>query len=265
MTDVKISGLTAASTISGVDLIPIVQSGTTKKITFTDLSAGLVVPDASTTVKGIAELATNAETATGTDTTRIVTPDDLRYGLANGAATSIKVNGATGTTNTGDVNITGQFKVNGAVLTGIPTATVTALTGSSVTLTVDFTTYSSYKFEFHLVSSTGTGIQAECSSNGGSSYGGTTYETMLFSTGTGSRTTGDMFGAAGTYRGQLSLFQRATTGNAIGCYQFSASTTNSFGGFESGLSAAINRVKFAPISGSFNGSGYVISYPTAAR
>ena len=37
-------------------------------------------PDASTTVKGIVELATTAETTTGTDTTRAVTPDGLKDG-----------------------------------------------------------------------------------------------------------------------------------------------------------------------------------------
>ena len=38
-------------------------------------------PDASTTVKGIVELATTAEVTTGTDTTRAVTPDALKDGF----------------------------------------------------------------------------------------------------------------------------------------------------------------------------------------
>lgn len=41
--------------------------------------ANLYATAATTTASGIAELATNAETLTGTDTTRIVTPDDLTY------------------------------------------------------------------------------------------------------------------------------------------------------------------------------------------
>lgn len=41
--------------------------------------ANLYATAATTTASGIAELATNAETLTGTDTTRIVTPDDLSY------------------------------------------------------------------------------------------------------------------------------------------------------------------------------------------
>ena len=40
-------------------------------------------PDASTTVKGIVELATNAEADTGTDTTRAVTPSGLGTALGN--------------------------------------------------------------------------------------------------------------------------------------------------------------------------------------
>lgn len=39
---------------------------------------GLPVPDSSTTVKGIVELATNAETTAGTDQTRAVTPSGIR-------------------------------------------------------------------------------------------------------------------------------------------------------------------------------------------
>jgi len=42
---------------------------------------GLVLSDASTTVKGIVELATDAETITGTDPARAVTPAGLAAGL----------------------------------------------------------------------------------------------------------------------------------------------------------------------------------------
>lgn len=44
--------------------------------------SGATVPDASTTVKGIVELATDAETITGTDTDRAVTPHGLAAALA---------------------------------------------------------------------------------------------------------------------------------------------------------------------------------------
>ena len=50
----------------------------------TTLGAGtltIACEDASTTNKGVVELATNAEALTGTDTERAVTPDDLIYVL----------------------------------------------------------------------------------------------------------------------------------------------------------------------------------------
>lgn len=49
--------------------------------TFTNLDAAPA--DASTTAKGIVELATNAETNTGTDATRAVTPASLNHTLTN--------------------------------------------------------------------------------------------------------------------------------------------------------------------------------------
>lgn len=45
-------------------------------------AGGLPVPDASLTVKGIVELATDAETLTGTDTARAITPSNLTAKLA---------------------------------------------------------------------------------------------------------------------------------------------------------------------------------------
>jgi len=49
-------------------------SGTTKKVQ----AQYLTISDASTTVKGKVELATDAETITGTDTVRAVTPAALK-------------------------------------------------------------------------------------------------------------------------------------------------------------------------------------------
>lgn len=60
--------------------------GTSKKVTRAEL-----VPAASTTVPGIAELATTAEVDTGTDATRTITPDSL-----NGSAPTITGTNITG-------------------------------------------------------------------------------------------------------------------------------------------------------------------------
>jgi hypothetical protein len=50
--------------------------------------AGGAPPDASTTVKGIVELATNAETQTGTDTVRATTPAGVAAAIAGKADTA---------------------------------------------------------------------------------------------------------------------------------------------------------------------------------
>lgn len=52
-------------------------AGNWKCVVYQLASGAAAVPDASTTVKGIVELATDAETQTGTDTTRAVTPSNI--------------------------------------------------------------------------------------------------------------------------------------------------------------------------------------------
>ncbi|MEI2773359.1 MAG: hypothetical protein V9G98_22400 [Candidatus Competibacter sp.] len=56
--------------------------GPKTKINIENLATG-AVPDASTTVKGKVELATNAETVTGTDTVRATTPAGVAAAIAN--------------------------------------------------------------------------------------------------------------------------------------------------------------------------------------
>lgn len=73
----KLTARTALTSIASGDLLHVVDvsdttdsaDGTSKKITQDNL-----IPDASATVKGKVELATSAETITGTDATRAVTP-----------------------------------------------------------------------------------------------------------------------------------------------------------------------------------------------
>lgn len=73
----KLTARTALTSIASNDLLHVVDvsdttdsaDGTSKKITQDNL-----IPDASDTVKGKVELATSAETITGTDATRAVTP-----------------------------------------------------------------------------------------------------------------------------------------------------------------------------------------------
>lgn len=76
-TKVNLSELHAASSLDDADIL-LVRQGTSDKSVTADVIKTFSAPaDASTTTKGIVELATATETATGTDTTRAVTPAGL--------------------------------------------------------------------------------------------------------------------------------------------------------------------------------------------
>jgi len=72
----------AAGDITGVDLTGTspINIGSETGTTSGDYSATISVDGASTTGRGVVELATTAETTTGTDTIRAVTPDGLKDG-----------------------------------------------------------------------------------------------------------------------------------------------------------------------------------------
>lgn len=72
---VSLADLTPAVSVSDTDLLLIRQGSTDKSVQKSLIATA--VPDASDTVKGIVELATNVETQTGTDTVRAVTPSGL--------------------------------------------------------------------------------------------------------------------------------------------------------------------------------------------
>ncbi len=81
MSNKKISDFSELTTPADGDLFEIVDisdtseaaTGTNKKIQYSNIS----IADATTTVKGKVELATDAETITGTDTVRAVTPSNI--------------------------------------------------------------------------------------------------------------------------------------------------------------------------------------------
>lgn len=66
--------------LAGGEQFPVVQSGLTYKATINDVTAAVttLIPDATESVKGIAELATQAETDAGTNDTTIITPLKLQ-------------------------------------------------------------------------------------------------------------------------------------------------------------------------------------------
>jgi len=266
MTNKKVSDLTATTTFSGTDLLMTVQGGVSKKITATDFGSALSVASATTSVAGIAQLATNAEAATGTNTTKIITPDDMRYGLANGTATKILVNGATGTFNTGDVNITGSFRVNGTALGGSPTATpVSFSSATTVTMTVDFTTYAAYKVIVAFTSIGAGGITLAGSSNGGGAYTNVTAIQNRIATTTVTSQTEIGNSGVGTGNAVLTfdLMQQTTSSGLYGTSMFSVEddVRNYFGGIRIGLSAACNRLRLSLGSS----TGYYMAVPIATR
>ena len=89
-TKVTLADLTSASSAADADLMLIRQGATEKSIT-----PAVLVPDASETVKGKIELATNDEVATGTDTIRAVTPAGRRSDTATSASDPTFVDSST--------------------------------------------------------------------------------------------------------------------------------------------------------------------------
>jgi hypothetical protein len=71
---VKISAATAVVTPVGTDEFPVNQGGASKRMTLDQVKTYAAPAAASDTVAGVAEIATQAEQETGTDTTRIVSP-----------------------------------------------------------------------------------------------------------------------------------------------------------------------------------------------
>jgi len=75
MADVKISGLPAATTpVAGTEVLPIVQSGVTKKVAISDLTSGRPVASTGYQLEsgGIITEATTARTLSATDNGKII-------------------------------------------------------------------------------------------------------------------------------------------------------------------------------------------------
>lgn len=265
MTNKKISDLTATTTVGASDLFPIVQSGATKKITGANLITAVAPANATTSAAGIIEIATNAETVTGTDTSRAITPDDLRYGAANGAFQKVVLNGATGSVSNGDMNVSGNYYINGvAVAQGAPTFTPVALSGSNSVITVDFATYNTYQLIISgtAISVGGAGTQIEASSNSGSSYATTAYIGYSVSSGTVTdRTTNILAAGTGVFHFDILMSQPSTSGAVF---------ADSFGGAASvqtifahmPVSAACNRIR---ITASTSWTGFYTLIPICKR
>lgn len=137
MADVKVSALTelsaqpdAGDTLYIIDGGSVGVGGADKIIQYSNL-----VPDASATVKGKVELATSAETTTGTDTGRAVTPDGLAGSNFGIRYAQIQVTAPDGATSTGDgaAYFVVPAALNGMDLVSVHAYVVTAPTGSAET------------------------------------------------------------------------------------------------------------------------------------
>lgn len=99
---------------------------------------GALKQDATTSATGVVELATTAETDTGTDSTRSVTPDGLSGSIYGQKAISIQVVGGTTDMATGDgkAYFTIPSTVGGMDLVGAHARVVTAGTTSTCTIQI---------------------------------------------------------------------------------------------------------------------------------
>lgn len=188
------------------------------------------------------------------------------------AITSININAATGSTGTGNINITGNYLINGAALNVIPVGVATTLSGSNTVLTVDFTTYSEYMLEFVAASTAGSDdFKIEASSDAGGSYAASTYNLNLVTGTTVTNLTTKLTNAAPptNFHAIVRLVQGSTSipikmfvPNAAG--GLVAGTFNMFGTISSALSAAANRIKISSVAGQTI-SGTVILTPIIKR
>lgn len=137
-TDVSLTDLTAATSLGDTDIMLIRQGVTDKSITGLAIKNSTATPDASETVKGKVELATNAETITGTDTVRATHPAGVKAAIDSYSVTSrpsilqsitvaAAANALTGTYNGGIL----AFR-SGTLGTGTPTT----LTVGSLSITI---------------------------------------------------------------------------------------------------------------------------------
>lgn len=122
-TDVSLTDLTAATSLDDTDLMLVRQGVTDKSISGLTIKTSTATPDASETVKGKVELATNAETVTGTDTVRATHPagvkaaiDAARVSNLQSITVAAASNALTGTYNGGTL----AFR-SGTLGTGTPT------------------------------------------------------------------------------------------------------------------------------------------------
>ena len=147
MADKKISALTGATTpLTGTEVLPIVQGGSTVKVAVSDLTAGRAVSASSVTVSGIATFGTGRQWFTSNDASyaflSTVTGGSGNgiYADANNSALMVNGGGIAIATSTG-LGITGTASATGQINTTVKGASFNA----GVNTGVSSSSYTNYK------------------------------------------------------------------------------------------------------------------------
>lgn len=185
---------------------------------------------------------------------------------ASQSLTNKSVNGVTLTTGgsaTQFLNGAGSYAA--PVIT--PTATPVALSGTSSTITVDFTTYSEYELIIDVTAISGN-VTIEASSNGGGAYASTTYKGTRVSNTTASSQTTSIYAtvASDTTKLRIAISQPSTSGAAVAISN-GAGSDGTNGVVQTsvasmGVSAVANRIR---ISVGTSWTGYYTIKPIGTR
>lgn len=125
MADAKISALTAATTpLAGSEVLPIVQSGTTKKVSVANLTAGRAVDMGTQTVNGKSILGVAAGVGGISNSGPTWNAETVQVGRGNDTSYSWMVNTATIPT---DYNYNSGFGVDGSYASNTSTINLKAL------------------------------------------------------------------------------------------------------------------------------------------
>lgn len=152
----------------------------------------------------------------------------------------------------------------------VTTGTIIQMTGSSVVITVDFTTYSEYRLDFVDFSvSSSSRATIDVSSDGGSSYATVTnrsaksFGSTAFTTDTNAEFTTQLCAVSEKIQASAIIMQRSIT-SVSGCHMTGCSISGAaISGTLYATSAAINRIKIESPAGGFG--GYVIVTPVSKR
>ena len=258
MSDDPISNLTAVVSLTGTEEIAVMQSGDTKRATISQVLSGAGTA-ATESVAGIAEIASQAEAEALALDNKIITPLKLKNAVENGSFAGMNL------TENLELAANKTVTVGGSPINIVQTATpVSFSAASTVTITVDFVTYSAYRLDVYLTANASGNMLLDASTNGGSSYVTSTYMQKRITGATVSDYGNAMVGGAAaiaTFNISQPLTSSVTLATAVS--GSSGSTAAQYGIISMASAAATNRIRLAP--NSLTISGYYILTPVGKR